>query len=428
MSAANQTEPLIVIPDAGPLITLAYADSLDLLHAADAEIWIIDMVRHEVTRNKTPTSERIGHWIDTRADRIVTTEVFESYRDRLGSTDVLTDKANLGELAAQEFMISQATSASLRTIIFLFEDHRIARTEIVLPDRCTKVSTRAWLRFLERTGQIGSARSVERHAVRNGRAFSQLRFPSDGHVAESAASYSASATSATDGDAAVASTQPRHRATTMNDLNRNTPPANRRGPATVEILRLIVELDDVRPRVSRTLLIRASSPLSTLHTAIQQAMPWQDSHLHEFEKDGVRFGPDWYLDENPELTLESERKQLGTLFRRGSDSLRYLYDFGDGWSHTVRLDARLPPDVSLRRPRCIDGESRSPPEDVGGVPGYSRFLEIMSDPTDDEHDDIKAWAGGEFDPAHFDSVAVEKRMALWFPTSRRGRAGAAAPI
>ena len=87
-------------------------------------------------------------------------------------------KSNLGELAIQE-AISNFASAAERTGVFLFEDHKIARTGIVLPDNCRKVSTRAFLLFLEQQGLIESAPEIERRAILAGHHFSQLRFPPD---------------------------------------------------------------------------------------------------------------------------------------------------------------------------------------------------------------------------------------------------------
>jgi hypothetical protein len=63
------------------------------------------------------------------------------------------------------------------TGVFLFEDHKIARTSFLLPDNCRKVNTRAFLIFLEQKAWIESATAIERKAILNGRNFSQLRFP-----------------------------------------------------------------------------------------------------------------------------------------------------------------------------------------------------------------------------------------------------------
>jgi len=189
---------------------------------------------------------------------------------------------------------------------------------------------------------------------------------------------------------------------------------DRRGPATVEILKLRIELEDIRPVVSRTVLIRASSSLATLHKLVQCAMGWEDCHLHEFVHDGQRYGPTWMQDlhsmGDPPL---SERKQLGTLFRDGSTTLRYAYDFGDGWQHLITLLERLPPDIRMRKPRCVAGENACPPEDVGGPPGYMHFLEAVLDASHEDHEEMVEWHGPGFDPGCFDLARVEAEITRY---------------
>ena len=145
---------IVLLPDAGPLITLSYADTLDLLFKPDWPVALVDMVLHEVTRNATPTQ---------RATQRATT---------------MPSKANLGELAIQETMNNLALAEPPSTGVFLFEDHKVARPSFLLPDNCRKVSTRAFLLFLEQNGWLTSAAAVERHAIQAGRAFSRPRFPS----------------------------------------------------------------------------------------------------------------------------------------------------------------------------------------------------------------------------------------------------------
>jgi len=53
---------IALLPDAGPLITLAYADALDLMFKPAWPVVLVDMVLHEVTRNLTPTSEKLAQW------------------------------------------------------------------------------------------------------------------------------------------------------------------------------------------------------------------------------------------------------------------------------------------------------------------------------------------------------------------------------
>ena len=58
------SEDVLLVPDAGPLITLAYADALDLLFKPGWSVALVDMVLEEITRNETPTSRRLSQWAD----------------------------------------------------------------------------------------------------------------------------------------------------------------------------------------------------------------------------------------------------------------------------------------------------------------------------------------------------------------------------
>jgi hypothetical protein len=170
------TAPTIaLLPDAGPLITLAYADALDLLLKPGWSVEMVDMVLHEVTRNRTPTSERIAQWVRDNRVPVIETKIHRHYT-QAGSASTPVRKSTLGELAIQEAMNDFSLSAG-KTGVFLFEDHKIARASFLVPDNCRKVSTRAFLLFLEERGLIESSADIERRAILAGRSFSQLRFP-----------------------------------------------------------------------------------------------------------------------------------------------------------------------------------------------------------------------------------------------------------
>ena len=166
---------LVLLPDAGPLITLAYADALDLLFKPRWSVMLVDMVLHEVTRNQTPTSKKLAKWAKSKKLPLVATRTFPHYQQAQG--EKAARKANLGELAIQEAMNAFAIEQPPKTGVFLFEDHKIARASFLVPDNCRKVSTRAFLIFLEQKGWLESAAEVERRALLAGRTFSSLRFP-----------------------------------------------------------------------------------------------------------------------------------------------------------------------------------------------------------------------------------------------------------
>lgn len=168
---------ILLLPDAGPLITLAYADALDMLFKPGWSVQIVDMVLHEVTRNQTPTSQAIAAWIKANKLHVVPTKTFKHFQCMQTTGASIPRKSNLGELAIQEAMNAFALIDPPPTSVFLFEDHKIARTSFLVPDNCRKVSTRAFLVFLEQKGWLASAKEVERKAILNGRNFSQLHFP-----------------------------------------------------------------------------------------------------------------------------------------------------------------------------------------------------------------------------------------------------------
>jgi hypothetical protein len=82
-------------------------------------------------------------------------------------------------MAIQKTMQAMELQQPPRRGVFLFEDHKIARATFLLLHGCLKVTTRAWLLFLERQGWLNSAVAIERRAIEAGRPLSRLRFPPD---------------------------------------------------------------------------------------------------------------------------------------------------------------------------------------------------------------------------------------------------------
>ena len=109
--------------------------------------------------------------------QILPTKTYKHYQGAQEIGAATLHKSNLGELAVQEAMTDLALNNPQPIGVFLFEDHKIARAGFVLPENCRKVSTRAFLMFLEQKGWLESAAAVERKAILSGRNFSQLRFP-----------------------------------------------------------------------------------------------------------------------------------------------------------------------------------------------------------------------------------------------------------
>jgi Plasmid pRiA4b ORF-3-like protein len=56
----------------------------------------------------------------------------------------------------------------------------------------------------------------------------------------------------------------------------------------------------------------------------------------------------------------------------GAKTLKYIYDFGDGWEHTIKVERLADPEPGTFYPRLTEASGRCPPEDVGGPWGLRR--------------------------------------------------------
>lgn len=190
----------------------------------------------------------------------------------------------------------------------------------------------------------------------------------------------------------------------------STSKKTRRAVTPQRIYQLHLELEYLEPTIWRRLWVPDTLTLEKLDRVIQTAMGWKNTHLHAFTIGQVRYAipdPDW-----PSST-ETRDERLWSLAAVLADAERefnYTYDFGDDWRHRIRVEAVLEPNDKNRRPLCVAGANACPPEDVGGPPGYSDFLQAITDPVHPQHMDMWEWNGGPFDPAGFDLNAVNAAM------------------
>lgn len=191
----------------------------------------------------------------------------------------------------------------------------------------------------------------------------------------------------------------------------------------------LVVLDGTDPLVWRRIQVPQQYSFWDLHVAIQDAMGWNDCHLHEFTLLNPKHGrlerigiPDEdFPGERP--CLESWRVKIEDYFTDSTPPALYLYDFGDDWRHSVTYEGAQPADVAVTYPRCVSGARACPPEDCGGIHGYAGLLEAVADPSHPERSSILEWIGGNYDPDAFDprSVRFDDPRDRWrkaFPESR----------
>ena len=179
-----------------------------------------------------------------------------------------------------------------------------------------------------------------------------------------------------------------------------------------EIYQLKVTLRYTKPPIWRRLLVPAGLTLEVLHDVLQLAMGWTDSHLHEFRVGQKRYGipdPEDQLMGLPPVGDE-RRAHLFMILGKIGAKAGYTYDFGDNWEHAIVVEKVLPPEAGVAYPICVGGKLRCPPEDCGSIPGYYHLLEVIHDPTHEEHEEMMDWLGGEYDPDAFSVDEVNQRL------------------
>lgn len=165
----------------------------------------------------------------------------------------------------------------------------------------------------------------------------------------------------------------------------------------VVVYRVWVDIDDAAPPIWRRIDVRSDLTLDFVHQVLQVAFDWTDSHLHRFSLGGGAFDRDSQLFLCPYDVEEADFEDDGhpaaethldeTLTAPG-DQLHYLYDYGDNWELTLRLEEVLPADGECAAALVVDGERAAPPEDCGHLVDAASLAEVLPDATRFEKDRI----------------------------------------
>ena len=190
---------------------------------------------------------------------------------------------------------------------------------------------------------------------------------------------------------------------------------------TTQIARLEITLMDVEPKVLRCIDVPLTIKLDRLHQVIQAAMPWTNSHLSAFEAGETTWADPAFGLDHAQPTTKMTLK--GVLDEIGGKALCYVYDYGDNWEHMIVLKGIHDSEPDVLYPHLVKAEGRCPLEDIGGFPGYDRYLEIMANPEHEEYDEMVDWYGEPEDPKvpELDTInALLGRLAQrWKPRSKK---------
>ena len=151
------------------------------------------------------------------------------------------------------------------------------------------------------------------------------------------------------------------------------------------------------PPVWRRVSVPAQFSFYKFHLVIQAAFGWDNYHLFQFSPSGYGSYPTITIPsaEYDDDITDAEKTKLSKVFTKEKQTFTYIYDFGDDWSHKITLE-KIISDKTLNA-HCTAGKGTCPPEDCGGPWGYANLIEVLKDPANPEHNDMKEWLGLEDD-------------------------------
>lgn len=184
MKKQRSSQIEVVIPDAGPLISLARADALGILLIFKDEVRLVitDFVEFEVTRNrdKFPDAKRICDFINKNAGIVEirettlgeamkkTVQVRERYDEDEGFRNAMKAVGHeppqvpkdIGELTIVSYANSLITEPPGIPVLVLAEDDFFLHSGAVTPGNAHVLSTRALLDTLQILGKIPDAAAI----------------------------------------------------------------------------------------------------------------------------------------------------------------------------------------------------------------------------------------------------------------------------
>lgn len=165
-------------------------------------------------------------------------------------------------------------------------------------------------------------------------------------------------------------------------------------------VQLKVSLQLEKQHVWRRLVVPINRTFENLHDILQTAFGWNNYHFHEF------YIYDKATSDKPIVNLVCDEEAFGfpseiemrlekgiplSEFIPLYKNLMYRYDFGDDWQHDIEVE-QIIEDYDTPYSTCLDGEGKTPPEDVGGKYGYAAFLATIENPDHPDYKHMADWA------------------------------------
>lgn len=132
-----------------------------------------------------------------------------------------------------------------------------------------------------------------------------------------------------------------------------------------------------KPLIWRRVLVPSYFTLHELHLVIQSVFNWANCHLYSFTLGQWQFASNLDVWDPEDDDYENSKNIYITKYlEQPGDKLDYMYDFGDGWQHTIVLEKIL--SDKIVKPQLIKAVNYAPVEDCGALTGWYDSIEFLS--------------------------------------------------
>lgn len=166
---------------------------------------------------------------------------------------------------------------------------------------------------------------------------------------------------------------------------------------------LYISIENCPVKVFRRLMVPSNLWLGNLARIVIAAVGWDGYHLCQFTRGDVNYTSKSNIEESERCRYDSPCEvddmtvTVADVLPQKGSTITFEYDFGDSWMHKIRVSSVSDEPCPAELIKVVSGKGACPPEDVGGVWGYSRMLDILSGKIDDpeEKSSYEEWLGLE---------------------------------
>lgn len=158
-----------------------------------------------------------------------------------------------------------------------------------------------------------------------------------------------------------------------------------------------ISIINSNPEIFRIIRVDENINLQLFHEVIQAAFEWSNAHSHFYKID--------------KKIVKNEKDTVLSKALASKTPIVYVYDLADWWAIEITLVSQNT-GTTGKKPVCLQGQGKSPPEDSGGIINYCEILDLLAkhNKGDRDYPLIADWLGENYNPNEFNCEQVNQNF------------------